>query len=154
MVSQDLLTNRLIRISDPGCRIPDFGSPDPGSPDPGSPDPGSPELKSRISDPGSRIPDLEYRIQYPGFNNSNKRGGGKIFCSHKKNIVNNFIFEQEMKFFFAKTLKIKALFTQKIFIKLSKLWVWDPGSGKNLSRTPCQKATGIRIRIRNAEHDW
>jgi hypothetical protein len=29
------------------------------------------------------------------------------------------------------------LFTQKIFVtKLSKIWVWDPGSGKNLFRIP------------------
>jgi hypothetical protein len=28
------------------------------------------------------------------------------------------------------------LFTQKIVTKLSKIWVWDPGSGKNLFRIP------------------
>jgi hypothetical protein len=27
-------------------------------------------------------------------------------------------------------------FTQKIFKKLSKIWIWDPGSGKNLFRIP------------------
>jgi hypothetical protein len=26
------------------------------------------------------------------------------------------------------------LFTQKIFTQFSKIWVWDPGSGKNLFR--------------------
>ncbi len=31
---------------------------------------------------------------------------------------------------------IVELFTQKIVNKLSKLWIWDPGSGKNLSRIP------------------
>jgi hypothetical protein len=30
--------------------------------------------------------------------------------------------------------RIIELFTQKIVTKLSKIWVWDPGSGKNLSR--------------------
>ncbi len=28
------------------------------------------------------------------------------------------------------------LFTQKIVTKLSKIWVWDPRSGKNLFRIP------------------
>jgi hypothetical protein len=30
--------------------------------------------------------------------------------------------------------EIVELFTQKIITKLSKIWVWDPGSGKNLFR--------------------
>jgi hypothetical protein len=28
------------------------------------------------------------------------------------------------------------LFTQKVVNKLSKIWVWDPGSGKNLFSDP------------------
>ncbi len=32
--------------------------------------------------------------------------------------------------------KNAKLFTQKIVTKLSKIWVWDPGSGKNLFRFP------------------
>jgi hypothetical protein len=32
--------------------------------------------------------------------------------------------------------RIIDLFTQKIVSKLSKIWVWDPGSGKNLFRIP------------------
>jgi hypothetical protein len=28
------------------------------------------------------------------------------------------------------------VFTQKTFTKLSIIWVWDPGSGKNLFRIP------------------
>ncbi len=32
--------------------------------------------------------------------------------------------------------RILELFTQKIVIKPSKIWVWDPGSGKNLFRIP------------------
>jgi hypothetical protein len=31
---------------------------------------------------------------------------------------------------------IIELFTQKIVSKFSKIWVWDPGSGKNLFRIP------------------
>jgi hypothetical protein len=59
--------------------------------------------------------------------------------------------------------RIIELFTKKIVDKLSKLWIWDPGSeirdpgsGKNLFRIPDpgsrgQKAPnpGSRIRIRN-----
>jgi hypothetical protein len=58
--------------------------------------------------------------------------------------------------------RIKELFTQKIVTKLSKLWVWDPGSGKNLFRVADlgsrgkkgtgsrgQKGTGSRILIRD-----
>jgi hypothetical protein len=50
--------------------------------------------------------------------------------------------------------RIIEVFTQKIVTKPSKIWVWDPGSGKNLFRNPDpgsrgQKGTGSRIRIRN-----
>ncbi len=31
---------------------------------------------------------------------------------------------------------IIEVLTQKIFTKLSNIWVWDPGSGKNLLRIP------------------
>jgi hypothetical protein len=47
-------------------------------------------------------------------------------------------------------MRITVLFTQKFVIKLSKMWVWDPGSGKKTysgSRIQCQKkVTGSRIR--------
>jgi hypothetical protein len=32
--------------------------------------------------------------------------------------------------------RIIELFTQQIVKKLSKIWIWDPGSGKNLFRIP------------------
>jgi hypothetical protein len=32
--------------------------------------------------------------------------------------------------------RIIELFTQKIVTKLSKIWVWDPGSGKKQFRIP------------------
>jgi hypothetical protein len=32
--------------------------------------------------------------------------------------------------------RIIELFTQKIVTKLSKIWIWDPGSEKNLFRIP------------------
>ncbi len=43
--------------------------------------------------------------------------------------LNNFIFELVKKVFVAKTLRIIVLFTQNFFIKLSKMWIWDPGYG-------------------------
>ncbi len=53
----------------------------------------------------------------------------------------------------SKFQKIIELFTQKIVTKLSKIWVWDPGtgirdpgSGKNLFRIQGEKGTGSRIR--------
>jgi hypothetical protein len=50
--------------------------------------------------------------------------------------------------------RIIELFDQKIVTKLSKVWVWDPGSGKNLFGIPdpgVKKAQdpGSRIRIHN-----
>jgi hypothetical protein len=81
-------------------------------------------------------------LKHPGSNNSTKRRGGNFFCPsifcslkyHK--IVNNFIFEQVKKILLTQTLIIIVLFNQKSVIKLSKIWVWDPGSGKNLLRIP------------------
>jgi hypothetical protein len=70
-------------------------------------------LRIRDVYPGScflSIPD-------PGSNNSTKRDRGKCFLSYHK------------KFFFAKTLRMIVLFTQKFVIKLSKIWVRDPGYG-------------------------
>jgi hypothetical protein len=32
--------------------------------------------------------------------------------------------------------RIIELFTQKIVTRLSKIWLWDPGFGKNLFRIP------------------
>jgi hypothetical protein len=48
---------------------------------------------------------------------------------------------------------IIELFTQKIVTKLSKIWVWDPGSRSGIRKKPIpdpgsrgQKGTGFRIR--------
>jgi hypothetical protein len=49
-------------------------------------------------------------------------------------------------------LRIIELFTQKIVTKLSKIWLWDPGSGKNLFRIldpGVKKAPDPESRIRN-----
>jgi hypothetical protein len=86
----------------------------------------------------SRIPDLGSRIQ----KQQQKRGVKKIschnfLCSHKfHKIANYFSFEVLKKKIWANFQRIIELFTQKIVNKLSKIWVWDPGSRKNLSRIP------------------
>jgi hypothetical protein len=62
---------------------------------------------------------------------------------------NYFSFEVLKKKIWANFHRIIELFTQKIVTKLSKIWIWDPGSGKNLFRIPDpagQKGTGSRIR--------
>ena len=48
--------------------------------------------------------------------------------------------------------RIVEVFTQKIFNMISNIWVWDPGSGKNLFRIPdpgVKKAPDPGFRIRN-----
>ncbi len=109
-----------------------------------------------IPDPGSCfLPILD-----PGSKNSNKREGWKqicchtFICIHKFHIIENYFIEILKKKIWANFQRNKKLFTQKIVTKLSKIWVWDPGSGKNLFRiqdpgSRGQKSTGSRIRIRN-----
>jgi hypothetical protein len=121
-----------------------------------------------IPDPGYRflpIPDPGSRISDPGSKNSKRREELKknfchtFLCSHKfHKIENYFSFEVLNKKIWANFQRIIELFTQKIVIKLSKRWVWDPGSGKNLFRIPdpgVKKApdTGSRIRIRNTANE-
>jgi hypothetical protein len=80
---------------------------------------------SRIPDPGSRIPDTKTATK--------ERGEKKIVvmpCSHKfHKIANYFSFEVLKKKIWANFQRIIKLFTQKIVTKLSKIWIWDPGSG-------------------------
>ncbi len=109
-----------------------------------------------ILDPGSwflPIPDPGSWISDPGSKNSNKREGWKkicchnFLCSHKfHKIANYFSFEVLRKKIWANFERIIEFFTQKIVNKLSKIWVWDPGSeirdpgsGKNLFRIPGSK---------------
>ncbi len=54
--------------------------------------------------------------------------------------------------------RIIELFTQKIVTRLSKIWLWDPGSEivdpeKTYSGSRGPKGTGSRIRIRNTGKD-
>jgi hypothetical protein len=100
-----------------------------------------PGCLSRIPDPDfypSRIPDLGSRIQ----KQQQKRGVKKnlchnFLCSHKfHKIASYFSFEVLKKKIWANFQRIMELLTQKIVNKLAKIWVWDPGSGKNLFRIP------------------
>jgi hypothetical protein len=79
--------------------------------------------------PGSQIPDLGSWIQ----KHQQKRGIKKIcchtfFCSYK--FHKYFNFEMLKKRIWANFQRIIELFTQNIVTKLSKIFVWDPGSGK------------------------
>jgi hypothetical protein len=71
-----------------------------------------------------------------------KERGEKIcchnfLCSHKfHKVANYFSFEVLKKKIWANFQRIIELYTQKIVTKLSKIWIWDPGSGKNLFRIP------------------
>ncbi len=104
-----------------------------------------------IPEPGSRI----LTFTHPGSKNSKKRGGWKKICCHNfifshkfhKN-ANYFSFEVLKKKIWANFQRIIELFTQKIVSKLSKIWVWNPGSGKNLFRIPGSK----RHRIPDPQH--
>ncbi len=99
-------------------------------------------------------------IPDPGSKNSNKREGWKkischtFFCSQKfHKIENYFIFDMLKKKIWANFPRIIELFTPKISTKISKIWVWDPGSKIRKKPIPDpgsrgQKGTGSRIRIR------
>ncbi len=52
--------------------------------------------------------------------------------------------------------KIIELFTQKIVIRFSKIWVWNPGSGKPIPDLGSrgQKGTGYRIRNTDRVHPY
>ncbi len=96
--------------------------------------------------PGSRILIFTHpgsRISDPGSKNSNKRQRWKkicyhiFFCSHKFHKIEYYvIFEKLKKKIWANFQRIVEVFTPKIFNILSNIWVWDPGSGKNLFRIP------------------
>jgi hypothetical protein len=87
-----------------------------------------------IPDPASRIPDPKTATKERGEKNLLY-----FFCSHKFHKIESYIiFEMLKKKIWANFQRIIEVFTQKIFTKLSKIWVWDPGSGvrKNLFRIP------------------
>jgi hypothetical protein len=111
-------------------------------------------VPSTVADPGclSRI----LIFTHPGSRiqkEQQKRGVKKICChtflwSHKYHKIENyFSFEVLKKKIWVNFQRIKDLFTQKIVTKLLKIWVWDPGSQKNLFRIrdPEKTYSGSRI---------
>jgi hypothetical protein len=111
--------------------------------------------KSSVADPGClpRIPDPDfYRSRIQKW--QQKRGVKKnsyhtFFCGHKfHKIENYFIFEKLQK----KIGPIFKTFTQKFATTLSKIWVWDPGSGKNLFGSRIQGSKRHRIPDPDPQH--
>jgi hypothetical protein len=97
-------------------------------------------LRIRDVYPGSRIRNFSHpgsRIQKQQKRGVKKKICHTFLCSHKfHKIENYFSFEVLKKKLWANFQRIIELFTQKIVTKLSKIWLWDPGSGKNLFRVP------------------
>ncbi len=82
---------------------------------------------SWISDPGFQIQTQQQKREVKK----------KNCCSHKFHKIKNYcIFEMPKKIIWASFQRIIELVTQKFFTKLSKIWIWDPRSGKNLFRIP------------------
>jgi hypothetical protein len=104
-----------------------------------------PVLRIRDVYPGSRIliftPDPVSRIPDPKAA-TKERGEKKIcchnfLCSHNfHKTANYFSIDVLKKKIWANFQRIITFFTIKIVNKLSKIWVWNPGSGKNLFRIP------------------
>ncbi len=96
---------------------------------------------------GSRIPDTKTAIK----ERVKKISCHTFFCSNKfHKIENYFIFGMLKKKNWANCQRIIDLFTQKIVTKLSKIWVWDPGSKiqdpeKTYSESRIQGSTRHRI---------
>jgi hypothetical protein len=105
-------------------------------------------ISPSVADPGclSRIPDLGSGIPDP--KTATKERGEKncchtFLCSHKfHKIVNYFSFKVLRKKNLANFQRIIELFTQKIVTKLSKIFVWYPGSE---IRDPEKTYSGSRI---------
>jgi hypothetical protein len=65
-----------------------------------------------------------------------------FFLSHKLHKIELFYFEMLKKKIWANFQRIIELFSQKMVTKLSKIWVWDPGSE---IRDPVKTYSGSRI---------
>jgi hypothetical protein len=94
-----------------------------------------------IPDPGFLISDLGSRIPDP--KTATKERGEKKFVVITFYVATNFtklqiilVLKCRRKKCWANFQRIIELFTQKIVNKLSKIRVWDPGSGKTLFRIP------------------
>jgi hypothetical protein len=81
---------------------------------------------SRIPDPKTATKEKGEKVCCPTF-----------FCSNKyQKVKSYFIILLVMKKLWSNLQRIIESFTQKIVIMLSKIWVWDSGSGKHLFRIP------------------
>jgi hypothetical protein len=102
-----------------------------------------------VADPEclSRIPDTDfYPSRIPDPKTATKERGEKKFSCHPffysnnfNKVVNYFMFEMLKKKFGPIFKELFNLLLKKTFTKLSKIWLWDPGSGKNLFRIPGSK---------------
>ncbi len=91
---------------------------------------------SSVADPGclSRIPDPDfYPSRIPDPKTPTKERGENKFDVTPFYVATNLSAEEKI---WANFQRIIELFAQKIVTKLSKVWVWDPGPGKNLFRIP------------------
>jgi len=94
-------------------------------------DPGCLSRIQIFTHPGSRLQKQQQKRRVK------KNCCHNFLCSHKfHKIENYFSFEVLKKKIWENFQRIIELLTQKIVTKLSKIWVWDPGSGKNLFRIP------------------
>jgi hypothetical protein len=105
----------------------------------------------RIRDvyPGSRI----LNFTYPGFRIPDPKTAMKDIDEKKFVVIpffgvinftklNYFIFEMLKKKIWANFQRIIELFTQKIVSKISKIWVWDPGSATLVKTYPGSRIQG------------
>ncbi len=76
-----------------------------------------------------------------------------FFCSHKNHKIENYInFELVKKKIWGNLQIFLELSTQKIVIRLSKIWGWDPGSGKNLlKKAPAPGSGSATLHIQFVE---
>jgi hypothetical protein len=107
--------------------------------------------KCSVADPGclSRIPDPKTATK--------ERGIPDPKTATKERGKNYFSFAVLKKKIWANFQRIIELFTQKIVTKLSKIWVWDPGSGIWIKPIPDpgsrgQKGIGSRILDPDPQH--
>ncbi len=108
---------------------------------------------------GMFIPDAYFcssRISGPGSKRSNKRGVKKLvvlpfLVTTKSQNWHLYFFGTGKETIWANLHRIIELSTQKIVIKLSKIWDWDPWSGKPIPdpRSRGQKGNWSQRRIRN-----
>ncbi len=87
-----------------------------------------------IPDPGSRTPDPKTATKE---RDEKKNFCQTFFCSHKFHKCKIIVFLNCSRKKFEPNFKeFRELFTQKVVTKLSKIWVWDPGSATLAEASP------------------